>query len=53
LVDPIPVDKSNIDKTLVATGIYKKDEIFNRLNWTYFNTTWPISIFYFFIKTIG
>jgi D-xylose transport system substrate-binding protein len=32
LVNPIAVDKSNIDKTLVATGIYKKDEIFNRLN---------------------
>jgi len=32
LVDPIAVDKSNIDKTLVAAGVYKKDEIFNRLN---------------------
>jgi D-xylose transport system substrate-binding protein len=32
LVDPIPVDKSNIDKTLVATGIYKKDEVFKRPN---------------------
>ncbi len=32
LVDPIAVDKSNIDKTLIATGIYKKDEIFKRLN---------------------
>ncbi|ERK31537.1 sugar ABC transporter substrate-binding protein [Clostridium intestinale] len=32
LVNPIAVDKSNIDKTLVDTGIYKKDEIFKRLN---------------------
>jgi len=30
LVDPIAIDKNNIDKTLVATGIYKKDEIFKR-----------------------
>jgi D-xylose transport system substrate-binding protein len=32
LVNPTAVDKSNIDKTLVETGIYKKDEIFKRLN---------------------
>ena len=32
LVNPIAVDKNNIDKTLVETGIYKKDEIFKRLN---------------------
>lgn len=31
LIDPIAVDKSNIDKTLIKTGVYTKSEIFKRL----------------------